>query len=75
MKASEVRAMTDRELVTAIDNLKTEWRDLRFNESIGKVNNPMRIRAIKRDIARVKTIQTERQIAKELERHLEGETS
>ena len=75
MKASEARAMTDRELVTAIDNLKTEWRDLRFNESIGKVNNPMRIRAIKRDIARVKTIQTERQIAKELERHLEGETS
>lgn len=75
MKASEVRAMTDRELVKAIDDLKTEWRDLRFDEAIGKLNNPMRIRAIKRDISRVKTIQTERQIAKELERHLEGETS
>lgn len=75
MKASEVRAMTDRELVKAIDDLKTEWRDLRFDEAIGKLNNPMRIRAIKRDISRVKTIQTERQIARELERHLEGETS
>ncbi|HLI52199.1 MAG TPA: 50S ribosomal protein L29 [Thermomicrobiaceae bacterium] len=75
MKASEVRAMTDRELIAAIDNLKTEWRDLRFDEAIGKLNNPMRIRAIKRDIARIKTIQTERQIASELERHLEGQAS
>lgn len=67
MKASEIRTMTDEELIHQISTLKTEWRDLRFQEAVGKLTDPMRIRAIKRDIARIKTIQTERELAAQLE--------
>lgn len=72
MRPAELRGMTDQELVKQIDDLRTEWRDLRFDEAIGKLTNTARIRQIKRDIARVKTIQTEREMAAELERHLAG---
>ncbi|HVX31470.1 MAG TPA: 50S ribosomal protein L29 [Nitrolancea sp.] len=70
MKANELRGMTDAELVGTIDDLKSEWRDLRFDAAIGKITNTTRIRKIKRDIARIKTIQTERVMAAELERML-----
>jgi len=70
LKANEVRGMTDAELVGTISDLKTEWRDLRFDAAIGKIANTTRIRKIKRDIARIKTIQTERVMAAELERLL-----
>jgi len=70
MKPNEIRAMTDPELVGTISDLKTEWRDLRFDAAVGKITNTMRIRKIKRDIARIKTIQTERMMAAELERML-----
>lgn len=70
MKASELRGLTDFELVAKISELKTEWQTLRFDEAVGKLTDSTRIRKIKRDIARVKTIQTEREIAAELERML-----
>ena len=70
MKPAEIRAMTDQELVAKIVELKTEWRDLRFAEAVGNLTDPMRIRHIKRDIARIKTIQTERVMAAELEKTL-----
>jgi large subunit ribosomal protein L29 len=70
MKAEEIRSMSDQELVEQIQQLKTEWRDLRFDEAIGKMDQPMRIGQIKRDIARIKTIQTERLMAAEVEEML-----
>ncbi|MEX2425816.1 MAG: 50S ribosomal protein L29 [Thermomicrobiaceae bacterium] len=70
MDAAELRAFTDEELVERIDEVKTEWRDLRFDEAVGRLTNPMRIRQIKREIARIKTIQTERRIAREIEEQL-----
>lgn len=70
MKANELRGMADVELVGRIDDLKTEWRNLRFDAAIGKLTNSTRIRKIKREIARIKTIQTERVMAAELERML-----
>ena len=70
MKASELRGMTDVELIGRIDELKTEWQTLRFDEAVGKVTDTTRVRKIKRDIARIKTIQTERVIAAEFERML-----
>lgn len=70
MKPAEIRAMSDDELTDKIAQLKTEWRDLRFDEAVGKLTDPMRIRHIKRDIARIKTIQTERELSAELERLL-----
>lgn len=70
MKASELRAMTDFELVEKTFELKSEWQGLRFDEAVGKLTDTMRIRKIKRDIARIKTIQTERILAAQLERML-----
>jgi large subunit ribosomal protein L29 len=70
MDAAELRALTNEELEERIDEIKTEWRDLRFDEAVGRLTNPMRIRQIKREIARIKTIQTERQIASDIERQL-----
>lgn len=72
MKADEIREMSDEELVEKISELRSEWRDLRFDEAIGKQINPMRIRQIKRDIARVKTVQTERDIIASLGEMLAG---
>ncbi len=70
MDAAELRALTDEELVERIEEVKTEWRDLRFDEAVGRLTNSMRIREIKREIARIKTIQTERQMAKEIEKQI-----
>ena len=67
MKPSAIREMGDEDLVDQLSELRTEWRNLRFDEAIGKLTNPMRIRQIKRDIARIKTIQTEREIAAQLD--------
>lgn len=67
MIAAELRAYSNDELIGRIDELKTEWRDLRFDEAVGKLTNPMRIRQIKREIARIKTIQTEREMAATIE--------
>ncbi|HUZ00070.1 MAG TPA: 50S ribosomal protein L29 [Thermomicrobiaceae bacterium] len=72
MKAHEIREMGDLELTGRLSELRTEWRDLRFDEAVGKLTNPMRIRQIKRDIARVKTIQTERDIAAQMDEALRG---
>lgn len=71
MDAAELRALTDEELVERMEELKTEWRDLRFDEAVGKLTNPMRIRQIKREVARIKTIETERRIAREIEEQLQ----
>ena len=68
MKPDEIRAMSDAELMQKLDELRSEWRDLRFDEAIDKLTNTARIRQIKRDIARIKTIQTERRIAAEMEK-------
>ena len=59
MKASEFREMTQDELVQKLNDLKTEFFNLRFQLATGQLNNPMMIKQVKRDIARVKTILTE----------------
>ncbi len=59
MKASEFREFTKDELVTKLSDLKTEFFNLRFQMATGQLNNPMQIKQVKRDIARVKTILTE----------------
>ena len=59
MKASEYRELTKDELVQKLSDLKTEFFNLRFQLATGQLNNPMTIKQVKRDIARVKTILTE----------------
>ncbi|WOC32591.1 MULTISPECIES: 50S ribosomal protein L29 [Caproicibacterium] len=56
MKASEVREMTTAELESKLKDLKEELFNLRFQLAINQLDNPMRISAVKKDIARVKTV-------------------
>lgn len=66
MKAAEVRALDDAQLNRQIEELHSEWRTLRFQQAVGQLTATTRIRQIRKDIARVKTIQREREIAAEL---------
>lgn len=59
MKASELRDFTKDELVAKLSDLKTEFFNLRFQQATGQLNNPMQIKQVKHDIARIKTILTE----------------
>ena len=56
MKASELREMTVAELNEKLADLKKELFNLRFQLAINQLDNPMRITAVKKDIARVKTV-------------------
>ena len=56
MKAQEIRAMTIEELNAKLAELKKELFNLRFQHAINQLENPHRIEAVKRDIARVMTI-------------------
>ena len=56
MKTSELREMTSAELETKLQSLKEELFNLRFQLAINQLDNPMRISAVKKDIARVHTI-------------------
>lgn len=56
MKASEMRKTVPAELIQA-DRIKDELFNLRFQQAINQLDNPMRINAVKKDIARIKTIQ------------------
>ena len=56
MKASEIRQLTAEELNTKLNDLKAELFNLRFQLAINQLENPMRIKAVKKDIARIKTV-------------------
>jgi large subunit ribosomal protein L29 len=60
MKPSELRALDEVRLTETLDELHEEWRNLRFQEAIGKLTATSRIGQIRRDIARIHTIRTER---------------
>lgn len=61
MKASEIRELSVAELNEKLSNLKAELFNLRFQHAINQLENPMRMKAVKRDIARIKTIITEKE--------------
>jgi ribosomal protein L29 len=56
MKASELREMTQIELNAKLKELKEELFNLRFQHAINQLENPGRIKAVKKDIARVNTV-------------------
>jgi len=65
MKANEIREMTAVELNAKLDDLKKELFNLRFQLSINQLDNPMRIKAVKKDIARVMTVIRENEMKAE----------
>jgi large subunit ribosomal protein L29 len=56
MKAEEVRGKTPDELRTRLIELKKEAFNLRFQRASGQLENTARVRQVRRDIARIKTI-------------------
>lgn len=62
MKAKEIRDLTTEELERKLADLKEELFNLRFQLATSQLDNPMRIREVRRDIARVKTIMREREL-------------
>ena len=56
MKALELRKMSNEELEQKLKDLKYELFNLRFQNAINQLENPMRIKAVKKDIARVQTV-------------------
>jgi large subunit ribosomal protein L29 len=63
MKATEIRKMSEAELNAKLVSLKKDLFFLRMQHATNQLDNPMKIAEVKRDIARVKTIIREQQIA------------
>lgn len=59
MKTTEIRELSAAELDTKLADLKEELFNLRFQMATGQCENPMKIRDVKKSIARIKTIQRE----------------
>ena len=59
MKVNDIRNLSAAELNTKVSELKEELFNLRFQLATGQLENPMRIREVKKTIARIKTVQRE----------------
>ena len=64
MKSKQVLEMTDKELQTKLNELKSELYFLRFKHATNQLTNPMVIVETRRDIARIKTVIRQREIAR-----------
>ena len=64
MKTSEIRELSDKERQDKTRDFQEEIFNLRFQLATGKIENPSRLRALRRDIARIKTVVKELQAGK-----------
>ena len=64
MELKKMKEMTEVELNTELGKMKKELFNLRFQHVTGQLENPVQMRELKRDIARVKTIIREKELAK-----------
>ncbi|MCI5567828.1 MAG: 50S ribosomal protein L29 [Veillonellaceae bacterium] len=62
MKVNEIRDLSAEELSSKLDELKQELFNLRFQHATGQLDNPMRIKDVKKSIARIKTVQRENEM-------------
>ena len=62
MKTKEKRQLSGSDVDAKLDGLKEELFNLRFQMATGQLENPMKIREVKKSIAQIKTIQREREI-------------
>ena len=63
MKATEIRELSNTELSEKLKDLKAELFNLRFQHAINQLENPIRLTLVKKDIARVKTVLRQRELA------------
>jgi large subunit ribosomal protein L29 len=66
-KAAELRELPDDELLARIDSAKEELFNLRFQLATGQLDNPTRIKTVRRDVARISTVLRERELEAELD--------
>ena len=64
MNDKEIRDMSSEELVKEIESLKEELYNLRFQQATGGIENPAHMKDVRKTIARIKTVITERERAK-----------
>ena len=57
MTAQEIRELSTEEMQSKLKDLKEELFNLRFQQAINQLENPMRIKAVKKDIARIMTVE------------------
>ena len=60
MKTSELKALTVDELTQKEQDFRKELFNLKFQQATGEIENPMRIRKVRKDIARILTIKSEK---------------
>ncbi|MGI6324807.1 MAG: 50S ribosomal protein L29 [Bacilli bacterium] len=65
MKVNEIRELTTEEIIKKIEETKQELFNLRFQQAAGSLEKPSRIRELRKQVARMKTIIREREIANE----------
>lgn len=63
MELEEMRGLSDADIVKEIENQREEWRNLRFQNALGRLTAFHQIRLVRKTIARLLTIQREREIA------------
>ena len=61
MNVKEIRDKSNDELLKTLDEFKKELFDLRFQKATGSIDNPMRIRELRKSIARILTVLKERE--------------
>jgi len=66
VKAAELRELPDEELLSRLEGQKEELFNLRFQAATGQLDNPMRVKEVRHDIARILTILRGRQTEEEL---------
>ena len=67
MKTTELRELPDEELLARLEGQKEELFNLRFQSATGQLDNPMRIKHVRHDIARILTVLRTRHLEEELE--------
>ena len=65
MKMDVIRELGAADLAKELENMKKELFNLRFQHVTGQLENPLRMKDVKRDIARIKTVIRENELAKE----------
>ena len=63
MELEEMRGLSDADIVKEIENQREEWRNLRFQNALGRLTTFHQIRLVRKTIAKLLTIQREREIA------------
>ncbi|MGI6649924.1 MAG: 50S ribosomal protein L29 [Bacillota bacterium] len=65
MKANKLRELTDEELVRRIHDFRDELFNLRFQLATNQLDNPMRLKEVRKNIARAQTVLRERELARQ----------